>query len=289
MPGYQNENRSDYSKFDSMTNEELEEILRMDAMKSDDEESDIDTLMYVMGVLAERRKSSANPGKTPEEAYKSFIDNYYTEDTEVTEENIHNITPLEPKRKHTGWRRFLTAAAACFAVLLLGVVTSTALGGDAMDAFFDWTKEIFCFPFEELPKESGTTANYESVDDTWENVLRKKNIPEGLIPLQPLEGYEQVSLQITEIPEMRVIKARFENGKSRYRMTINVQLDSNQLQIEKTEDFLEIYEQNGVDYYIFSSKNQMKVVWHVDQYECIIVGNLSVEDILELINSIQEG
>ena len=252
MPGYQNENRSDYSKFDSMTNEELEEILRMDAMKSDAEESDIDTLMYVMGVLAERRNNSANPGKTPEEAYKSFIDNYYSEDTEVTEENIHNITPLKPKRKRTGWRRFLTATAACFAVLLLGVVTSTALGGDAMDAFFDWTREIFCFSSDDQPEESRLSADYESIDDTWENVLRKRNIPDGVMPFQPLEGYEQVDLRITEIPAMRSITVCFDNGSSQFRMTINIQKNSSQLQLEKTEDLLEIWEIDGNCYYIIS-------------------------------------
>lgn len=288
MPGYQNENRSDYSKFDFMTNEELEEILRMDAMKSDDEDSDIDMLMYVMGVLAERRRNSANPGKTPEEAYQSFVDNYYTDDTEVTEEDIHNIILAKPKRSRTGWRRFVTAAAACFAILLFGVVTTAALGGESLNAFFDWTKEIFSLSSGGQNNETGPSPEYV-VDDTWENVLRKKNIPENLIPVQVLDGYEQVELHIYETPQIRSITGWFASDDKMIRMQVTIFLTENPLSIEKTDDLLEIYETNDVLYYIFLNKNQIQAVWQDGCYECAIIGNLSVDEIKTLIDSIQEG
>lgn len=285
MPGYQNENRSDYSKFNFMTNDELEEILRMDAMKFDDEDSDIDMLMYVMGVLAERRRSSADPGKTPEEAYQSFVDNYYTDDTEVTEEDIHNKKLTEPKRSRAGWRRFITVAAACFAILLFGVVTTAALGGESLNAFFDWTKEIFSFSSGDQNSETGPSPEYV-VDDTWENVLRKKNIPENLMLLEPLEGYEQIDLHVYETPEMSSITGLFTNGDKRMRMAVKLYLGCEPQKIEKTDELLEIYESNGIFYYIFSNKDQIQAVWQYENYECIIFGNFSVEEIKSMIDAI---
>ena len=286
MPGYQKDDRRDFSKFDSMSSGELEEILRLDAMKSDDEESDIDMLLYVMEVLAERRKNSADPGKTAEEAYQSFLENYYIENTEVTDENTHNAIPFRPKRDRAGWKRPLTAAAACVAILLCGTAVSAVLAEDGLAPLFDWTKDVFSFS---TPDETCTSDEYELVDDSWENVLRKRNIPEDLMPLQPLEGFEQSKVIVTETPEMRSVSGYFDDGDREIRMTLKVLLSDDSYQMEKTEGLVEIFELNGIQYNIFSNKNQMQVIWQVDIYECIIAGDLSVDEIKLLVHSIQEG
>ena len=49
----------DFSKFDSMTTEALQQILRLDAMKPEGEESDAEELFYIMGVLADRRRNDS--------------------------------------------------------------------------------------------------------------------------------------------------------------------------------------------------------------------------------------
>ena len=45
MPNNQNRSNQDFSRFDSMSNEELEEILRLDAQKTEGEESDLEMLL----------------------------------------------------------------------------------------------------------------------------------------------------------------------------------------------------------------------------------------------------
>ena len=42
----------DFSKFDEMSTEELNEILRQDSQLPDGEDSDTDAILYIMGVIA---------------------------------------------------------------------------------------------------------------------------------------------------------------------------------------------------------------------------------------------
>ena len=46
----------DFSKFDEMSTEELNEILRQDSQLPDGEDSDTDAILYIMGVIAKRNQ-----------------------------------------------------------------------------------------------------------------------------------------------------------------------------------------------------------------------------------------
>ena len=62
----ENQNRNDYSQYDSMTTEELEEILRLDAEAPQGQAADGELIFYVMEVLAKREKenSTGKKGRT---------------------------------------------------------------------------------------------------------------------------------------------------------------------------------------------------------------------------------
>ena len=45
-----------FSKFDEMSTEELNEILRQDSQLPDGEDSDTDAILYIMGVIAKRNQ-----------------------------------------------------------------------------------------------------------------------------------------------------------------------------------------------------------------------------------------
>lgn len=69
--------RKDYSKFDSMSTEKLEEILRADFEASCGKESDIDMILYIMGVIAKRKQEKTiRAYADAEQAWKSFHKNY---------------------------------------------------------------------------------------------------------------------------------------------------------------------------------------------------------------------
>ena len=74
----ENTNRSnqDFAKYDAMTTEELEELLRLDLDAPPEQESDTEVLLTIMEVLAQRKK----PEKTAFEALESFRQNYMPEE-----------------------------------------------------------------------------------------------------------------------------------------------------------------------------------------------------------------
>ena len=66
----------DFSKYDSMSIGELEEILRADAQGPERDDSDVDEILYVMEVLAKKRRQNGIAGKTALEAYQEFQQHY---------------------------------------------------------------------------------------------------------------------------------------------------------------------------------------------------------------------
>lgn len=65
----------DFSKYDNMTTESLEEILRLDASAADGDATDTGLLIHIMEVLASREKSNST-GKSALEAWESFQQDY---------------------------------------------------------------------------------------------------------------------------------------------------------------------------------------------------------------------
>ena len=117
----ENRNR-DHSKYDAMTTEELEEILRLDASAPEGEDSDTELLLYVLGVLADRRRNTGITGKTALESWGSFQKNYL--DAESSEDM------REPKRNRTAAPRLrrLIAAAAVIALVVWLPLSAQAFG-----------------------------------------------------------------------------------------------------------------------------------------------------------------
>lgn len=76
--------RQGYTKFDTMSTDKLEEILRLDAQLPEGETPDQDAILYIMEVLAQRERENKSEN-TPdvEAAWYSFNQYYrpYTEDT----------------------------------------------------------------------------------------------------------------------------------------------------------------------------------------------------------------
>ena len=67
------------------------------------------------------------------------------------------------------------------------------------------------------------------------------------------------------------------------RQTIGVQAP----QTEKNDDFLEKYVADGVEYYIFSNTETMNAAWSIGEFECIITGKITLEEMKKMIDSIK--
>ena len=73
------------------------------------------------------------------------------------------------------------------------------------------------------------------------------------------------------------------------RITIRSHLLEEPEKIEISSAPLEIYRVSNTEYYIFANVKKLRVVWLDGSYECNISGDLTIEEIKRMIDSITKG
>ena len=277
MSEKQNRGIGDLSKYDAMTTEELEEILRLDAQAPEEQESDTEMILYVMEVLAERKRNNSHTGNTALEAYESFKQNYMPE-------TDHPIIPMKTKRRCPRWVRSLTAAAAVLAILIAGSVTAKAFGFNIWKAVVQWTQETFHFG-DWGNSDPNNNRSYSSLQEA----LEQGKITRPLAPNWFPDGYQLEDINIEQTPVKRRYTAKYTSGDQILRITIQDHLDGEPLYVEQSDGLVEEYTASGITYYLFENNKRTQAVWIVDSYECRITGELTIDTLKMMINSIEKG
>ena len=272
----------DFSKYDEMTTEELEEILRLDAENTEDQESDTETLLYVMEVLTKRRMNNGHTDNTAQEAYESFKQHYMPE---IDNEDPIPVNENKAKRIAFRWVRALVATAAIFVIVIFGSVTAKAFGFDIWGALIQWTQETFHIgEWKDIPNE-GNNTSYDSL----QHALESGGITKSLAPTWIPDGFELADITVERSPTKKVYRAIYATGEKALRITIQDYLDADPIYVEQSEGLIEEYVVSGIAYYIFSNHDTVKAVWIVDSYECYISGNVTIDELKQMIDSIAKG
>lgn len=270
----------DFSKYEAMETEELEEILRLDVEAPEGTESDTELLLFILEVLASRNHTKNITGNNAQKAWESFEQNYMP---------VESQKPAKAK-KTAPWLRRLTAAAAIFALLIFIPISTNALTLDEiLEIFSRWTKETFSFV------SSGNAEISEPISDdgrsfsSLQEMLQASNRDASIVPTWIPSGFslERVEKDITPIQETYI--ARYVNGDQVFRIRVQNYLDDDFQKIETNQQYSEIYSVGNQDYYIFHNNKQNQAIWTRDSYECTISGNLSIEEMKLMIDSIEKG
>lgn len=283
--------RSNFSKYDSMTTEELEDILRQDTDEFEDD-TYIDMLMYVAEVI--RRRKEPNPNrKTPEEAFEIFKAQYMPTDAEMEEyrkrSEEHTIRKNHAKAvPMTRWMRRLIAAAAVVAVIFAGTITASAFGINIWEAFIQWTEETFYFGGSSDQEPSAPDKNDENEYHSLQNALDSYNISIPMAPTWIPEGYELSEMIVSESPVHVTFLAIYLRDDLILKVQIKGYVSSDPQQIEQSGSVLEEYESGGIIYYIFENDSQLQAVWTNEPYECYISGEMTIDEMKQIIDSIKE-
>lgn len=281
-----NRGSRDYSRYDSMTTEDLEEILRLDAEAPMEQESDTELLLYVMGVLANRRKKN-NTGKTAQEAWQSFQQHYLPEDDELNE---HTLEAKEPVKSSHPWLRRLIAVAAAIVLVLCIPLTSKAFEWkDIWNVVASWAKETFSFVSSDDAVVNEPESNYREEHSSLQEVLASSGRKSDFIPTWIPDGSVLESIEKEVTPIQEIYTAFYRNEERPFRIRVQSYVDADPEKIEMGNDLIEIYEYSGVEYYLFANIEQIQAVWVVDSYECYISGDLTIEEIKLMIDSIGKG
>ena len=274
-----NRSNPDFSKYDSMSIGELEEILHADAQGPERIDSDVDEILYVMEVLAKKRRQNGIAGKTALEAYQEFQQHYLP----MAEEES------KPRRKSNviPFRRIAAVAASLVLVFSLTTTANAFSFKDVWNAVVTWAQETFSFSMgvevsEPTPNDNG---DYSSILDA----LRANNRDFILMPSRIPDGFKLMDITVSENPKQEVYIAFYENNEKTLKISVKSFLEGQPEQIEQSDDLLEIYPFSGVDFYIFSNYEQNRAVWLFGTYECYVSGNISVYELKEMIESIEKG
>lgn len=288
----------DFSIFNSMSTEALEEILRLDSQMLNDEESDIDAILYITEVIARREKEHPTGRFTDvQSAWESYKTNYLPyaggeslyEDVITDTASVHEKRPMPEatanlfKRKNRSIRKTVLIAAIIAALILGGTMTAYAVGFDFWGAVAKWTRDTFGFATTE-PIESA--ASYRSLQDA----LSDYEIKEPLAPNWIPDGYELSSVSVSQTPVRTTLLATYiSNGDE---LLINItsltDVNNNSNIFEKDGDNVTLFEAGGIKHYIMSNEARINAVWLNNSYECSIIGNITEADVIKMIDSIYE-
>lgn len=270
----------DFSKYETMSTEELEEILRLDAEAPEGAQSDTELVLYILEVLASRRNTNNITGNTAQEAWESFQQNYMPEE------------PQKPvgTKKPVLWMRKLAAAAAVVALLIFVPISAHALTLEEMwDIFARWAKETFSFvsngnaevsePVQEDPRE------FTSLQE----MLAAEKRDSSIVPTWIPEGFILDKIEKDSSPMREIYTVCYMNGETALRILVTSYLSEDIRNHEIKNDPVEIYSRNGIDYYILENEDQLRAVWFVNSCECYISGDVSIDELKMMIDSIQKG
>ena len=296
MSGFQGHDR-DFSRYNHMSTEELEKILRADFELPGEEESDMEKIVYITEVIA-RRRAGQPTGRyaNADEAWEAFLDNYLLAEERAVfrrEETVAEVSRAGEKRaKPRLWRTVLVRAASIVAAIALvaaaGTMTASAFGFDFWEWLTAWTQEVFG-----VERLGSAFLGVEDIPEQLSELhalMREYGFPDRLLPTYLPEGYTAYAVESESHSAFVKLLCALGNNDDFIMFEYTI-YQSNQVteKTQKDEDNPEAYERGGVMHYIMTNDETYYAIWTVDNVECGIYGVSSYEDLSKMINSIYGG
>ena len=307
MPKPGTHGNRDYSQFCSMSMEQLEEILRMDAMLSDEDEPDMDAILYIMEVLAEREKEKPTRGFTDvETALNTFNEKYRPyagggkslyededEDSAISDGMEEAPFTTAGHARHFRRRnvfRVAIIAAALVALLLAGTITAYAFSFDLWGTVAKWGLETFGFQVTETVDSDpvGIMGDVTKPHDVLQAALDNYGITVPVAPMWIPEGFELTEFKIDASFVWTLFDVAYTN-EGRFLSVHIVQLYGEPGAVyEKDGNEVAIYERDGIEHYLMTNLGHQLAAWQCGDLECSIGGEISREELIQMIDSIYE-
>ena len=271
---------TDFSEYEAMDTETLNALLRQDCDSPDDGEPDTERLLYIMEVLAKRREKSNPSGKTTEQAWEIFLENYCP-DKELA------ASGKKQADKRALWLRRVIAAAAAVILIVAVPVTARALSWEEVwDIFARWAKETFSFVSGEQTQitepDRSSTEEFSSLQDA----LIKSNRDPSIVPTWIPDGFELDEIEKYITPVQEIYCAYYIDEDKNLTIRIHNHITDDYQKFEINGELIEVYPHQNLEYYLFTNNGQICAFWEKDTYECLITADLSVDELKLMIDSI---
>lgn len=277
---------------DQLSMEQLEELLRADFASSDPENEQ--AVFHILEVMEKREKENPT-GRLPDtdQAWKEFQQYYNIPEGEgqslypVRSDPETQSAPTSTKKSRRFRPRKVLVVAAVLVLMFGSMLTAQAAGLDVFGAIGRWTEEKFHFEISPT-SEDGTT------DYTFREASRERGLPQNLIPTWYPKGFES-SEPIDDSIENYVdsVYCEYINKEENrsYLTMVSRYYDSNSIAAtvyEKDDTEIEIYENNGRNFYIMSNLDTLTATWSDGKMSIDISGQLEINELKHIIDSIGE-
>ena len=306
---------SKYAYLSQLSTQELESILRADLENDDSELAE-----HVMEVIAARENTEPEKiAALTRKAWEEFQTIYNTpegkgrvlyptddpldpKDPEDQDDPDHPDDPHGsdgPKeqppqseacperisyfqRFHHHPRRILAVAAA--AAIILMFLVPPALGYQSFYQMVgSWTDSFFQF------QKDGTPIDTEDQEKI-QQVLSENGIPTWIVPTVVPEGFELNEIKVHDQPESDAFEIHifYINGSHPRHVSVRHYGQQASLKYEKDAENVQKYLSNGTTYYLFENNSQNIAAWNINEWECAIYGDASIDDLKSMVDSIKE-
>lgn len=279
---------------EQLSTEQLEDILRAD-LASEDQEND-EAVFHILEVLEKREKENPT-GRLPDtdQAWKEFQQYYNIPEGEgqslypVRSDPETQSAPTSTKKSRRFRPRKILIVAAVLVLMFGSMLTAQAAGVDVFGAIGRWTEEKFHF---ELPINHDDLAG--ETDYNLRNASQKAGLPGSVAPIWCPEGFipkTPMNTHVEDYVDTAVCEYINENENRSYFVDISYYYNSADVEatiFEKDGSEVVTYSSNRGTFYIFSNIDVLAATWSDGHLSITIVGNLQLEEIEKIIDSIGE-
>lgn len=278
------ENQGNRPAWEEMTTQELEDLLWRDFAADQEGFLDPADILAMTEVINSREEDTPTDAdlQAAWETFRARIREEEPTPTESIPEEAPAAVPFaKPERKKPGRKKLRWAVVAAAVVCLLAV---PALGGDGVENLVQWTEQHFSFlPQNNLPQECPGAVTYAEVQETVAQLTIQ-----SVLPTWYPEGTMLEEMEINDLLNGTSVDVLFSLGEDVFSLSISV-YDTKQegtAQYEKNEGYVEPYYVNHVPHYIMENMGRRTAAWQNGNTENAIQGDLTVEELKQMIDSI---
>ena len=292
----------DPAAMEQLSTRRLEELLLQDFHAPDNGRRDMSGLYHAAQELASREPS---PNSETDRAWRSFQENYLPFAEYASQDSVYDDggTPSSdaapgrrPLFRSRRWLRVAVAAAVLAAALLSLSLVAAASGFDLWRRLAQWTDEVIQLTPAQtgqadmddirLPEESKEYA-------TLQEALSGCGLARSVAPRQIPDGFQLVELVVDTLSTNSLIfHAAYQRNEDVLTQFIRIHLPredggtDSYAHFQKDEGDPIPYEAGGVIHLLSTNAGRAVAVWANGPAECAISGDITIEELQQIIDSI---
>ena len=250
-------------------------------------------VMEISQILAERNKQSGIQQKSPTESFADFTDRCQRT---LGNEKETTSTPCFPspsfdaqdhrcsRSGNERWRLARTLIAAMLALVIFAGLVPSALGLENLFTVIgNWSDSVFSFLREP------SIAFYKEQDlDALEAIVEVICDIEGAVPKWLPDGFTMKTIDSSADPVCSSVIATYSDGNRSIYLLYSTIYDGTTINYEKDEAYVTLYTAGEQVHYVMTNQESPFCTWAFGHSECQIWGDLSEEELYQIIDSIYE-